>query len=347
MCADIEMQNLLGTYTFKSLSETNVQLDIIAYALINGNITDVSPRNWTNNFKGILETCGGALVIITRHETSDELTQIFETYTRWCHSNIHKDVKLTPITTNWAQYTHDGNDIIQTFKYRILIKGQMLVISGEFPNIRIDMDATFGLEIDTFSRIYPSLLIATFKSILTNTIQILPEVKTDIFEKFEKNKRTVLMRTSFQERFTKSRKGYLSDLYRMLTEADFALRSIRENMRYYGTSVIPGHVTNDIQTEMNWRKNDINVSVSKLEEMIYGLESNRRRFFDFAESVIDVFFAVVLAIACASIWFIYDKRSNLRLFVLVATCLIGVFGLMLKICVAAMREFWKFRMMNF
>ena len=347
MCADIEMQNLLGTYTFKSLSRHNCHYDAIVYALIDGDISIITPRNWTNNFEEVLEVCGGALILITREESSDEITQMLDTYTKWCASKIHEDIKLTPIRIKWVQYAHSGDNIVQSFKYTTLLTGAMFILSGEFPDLHVSMATAFGPQTDIMNERTTALVIATLGAMIKIIFNASRMIEKEIQEKLEKNRETVLFKVSFQKMYEKSRREFLSDLSCMISEVCVALFNMKDNVDYYGVNAIPRHFIEVLETEMEGRKRKVNLALSNLEQLLEILLSNRRRFFDFIDSFSGIFYGTALAITGATTWFIFDTESKPRLRLLIVTCIIGVLALSTRIYVCAMREFWRFRILYF
>lgn len=347
MCADIEMQNLRGTYTFKSLSHYQYDLNIIAYALVNGNVSIITPRNWTGSFEEALEACGGALVIVTREESSDEITQMLDTYTKWCASKIHEDIKLKPIRTEWIQYTHREDNVLQSFRYTTLLTGAMFVISGEFPDLHVSMAVAFGPQTDIVNNRTTALVIATFGAMLNIIFNTSQTIEKEIKEKLEENRETVLFKISFQKMYEKSRQEFLSDLSRMISDTCVVLLNMKESVGYCGTNATPRHFIEVLESEMEGRKYKVNHALSNLEQLLEILKCNRRRFFDFIDSFSGIFYGTALAIAGATTWFIFDTESKPRLRLLIITCIIGVLALSTRIYVCVMREFWRFRILYF
>lgn len=78
MPENYELGNIAANHTFIPLFKHQIDRDIIAYALIKGNIVNVTPKTWTTEFEQVLELCGSALVVITKCETSDDVRYIYQ-----------------------------------------------------------------------------------------------------------------------------------------------------------------------------------------------------------------------------------------------------------------------------
>ncbi len=347
MPENLELGNIAAPYTFISLFKHQIYRDIIAFALINGNIENVTPRTWTAEFEAVLEMCGGALVVITRYETSDDIIQMLDTYTTWCASQIDENIKLTPTKVEWIQLARDETNIVEMFKYATLLTGAMLIISGEFPDLHVVTSVSFGLETDIVNRRTTGLVIATLRAILNVTFNILPEIENEMNENLEENMRTVLLRVSYLEWYQGSRDRLLLDLCHIVAEVRIALRNFKESVQFYGSNAIPRRFIEDVETEMENTEKNINLVQSKLEHLAGILMDNRRRFFAFLDSLTMSFYGTVFAITSAGIWFNLDNTSKLRLNLLIATVIIGVLALVTRICSSQMCEFWRIRISYF
>ncbi|KAG0659826.1 hypothetical protein C6P45_001735 [Maudiozyma exigua] len=172
------MSTLNHSYTFKSLAGNNQESGMRAHALCDGTIKEVTPHDWTDGFKSELTKHQGSLIVISEDDTSDDLKTALTTYAHWCTNgtkefqslengmefvymennlnnkaerNIDNDNDKEIENDDTHKTEHNNNNNTQHIAMKIarvktIIKGNLLVITGSFPDITITPPTTFDVQ---------------------------------------------------------------------------------------------------------------------------------------------------------------------------------------------------------
>jgi len=208
------MQNRDYTYTFANITGRNEE-QLLVYGLTNRGIQRIYPEHWMNDFKSIFDNFGGALVIILKNDSYAQLNQILDMYGKWALMNIPKGVDLKATTLEWvtnSKYNQDNSE--KNYTFRTLIKGQLIIVSGLFPDIYIDLHAEFGWEAVDTNKICSYMQIAILQFLLRRIYSSFSCIQDDIDEMLERIGNTVPLRIAYLNDYFRSRR---SDLSRLLS----------------------------------------------------------------------------------------------------------------------------------
>ena len=106
-------------------------------------IKDVTPRNFTTEFEGVLMEHGGAIIITSKDANSEDVRNALRTYEDWSSANFIKNLQNDENEIEWIYHSRIDNTFSETYKFKMIIKGQLLVISGVFPDIYINVRRLF------------------------------------------------------------------------------------------------------------------------------------------------------------------------------------------------------------
>ncbi|SMN19469.1 hypothetical protein, no similarity [Maudiozyma saulgeensis] len=341
------MQNIQGAFCFTSPALYTDQRNMSAYALRDGKIKDVTPDDWTTLFKDVLISYEGAVLVISKEEECSDLNDALKTYEEWCTSSVNENLILEDKKMKWVQYTNSGGDSFESFKFSTLVKGQILVLSGAFPDIIVKLDAIFGLETITNSMQCNLIMIAVLKVLMERTLESLFCIEKDIIEKETETRKVVLMKNSLHEEYMGSRGNYLVELSHTLFNAGTTLRDVTENIKYLCTNDASENVIKGSEIIIKKGENKITQLMIKLREMRQTVEENGTKFFDSVKWIIDAFLMAAVAIGVAFAWFLHDKESRPRKYTLIAVCVVGFMGMIFRICACVLWEQWSFRWRKF
>ena len=251
------MPALNHSYTFKYLVGGNEEPDMRAYALCDGNINEVIPRNWSDDFESELEKYNGALIIISKDDTSDDFKRALVTYDNWCtngtkvfHSledgigfvymenNLHK--KAEPNIDNDSDNDNENDDThkidddnqdnnnndnkyieMKIAKVKTIIKGNLLVITGSFPDITIPLSTNHEAHNAEMGYGYPLITISLLEGLLKLSLKFMLQLQNDISITSRGRRNSVYISPTSQEYYIYSREGYLYDLFWPLLALDW------------------------------------------------------------------------------------------------------------------------------
>lgn len=225
--------------------------------------------------------------------------------------------------------------------------GQLLVITGRFPNISVDLNLTFGLETNRFNLSYPLFGIAIFEAILKDKLQTLQKVKDELFVKTGKNRRTVFIDISYLETYRNSMENFLKNLSNVVAHASISLAILKENISFYGTSAIPEHVLGNIETDVNIMKSDIERSKNYLKVLLDRLEDNREQYYKFLVELLHFCAGAVFTVAIPGYLYATNKHSKGRLALLIITCITVAATYFIWIGIVQRQKFWNYNTTNF
>ena len=135
-----------------------------------------------------------------------------------------------------------------------MIKGQLLVLSGPFLDLFVNVSSLFGWEMIMNQSKYPIIMIAIFDALLMMVGSCLSTIDTDIKEKVENSRKLVLIRSTFATSYRVANELYLSNIADMLSGMNPILSNIESNLIFFESKKTPENTIADMRDRV--RTND-------------------------------------------------------------------------------------------
>ncbi|KAG0662987.1 hypothetical protein C6P45_000939 [Maudiozyma exigua] len=357
--ANIEMSTLNHSYTFKSLAGNNQESGMRAHALCDGTIKEVTPHDWTDGFKSELTKHQGSLIVISEDDTSDDLKTALTTYAHWCTNgtkefqslengmefvymennlnnkaerNIDNDNDKEIENDDTHKTEHNNNNNTQHIAMKIarvktIIKGNLLVITGSFPDITITPPTTFDVQNAATGSQFPLITISMLQALLKLSLKFMLHLEKDISVNTRGRRNTVYISPKLEELYIYSREDYLNDLSSTFLRVRIALDDILGSMAYYGGNPMTQHKIKNLKDNIETYDKTLQGLSDKLERMVRKLDDNKTQFSGTLRWAISIFVSLLLSIGITAVYYSNQKENYTKRDLLIATSIIGACGI--------------------
>ena len=340
------MQNNQNIHIFENLINNRQGHVIQVYALSNGTIENVTPSNWVAAFETLLIEKGGAIVVVSKEDNSDDLNDILNTYDGWL-SSIFGESSEEEEEIEWSYYFRNNGDISQTAKFKTFTKGNMFIICGRFPDILVDMSAKVGWKSINNDFQFPSLMFNIIGALLQNCFETIHLLERDLNENIKKTGNYVLINRSYQEWYLDSRKKFLTEQSLTLYNIHAKLNSITSNAKCFEQDRSPNQVMFKIDRNIIRYEYKIAHLMQLLNNMETTLKKNRTDYFEAARWLFAGIVGTVIYIGVSIYNFASDKENKTKKDRLIASCTCG--PVFIIVIILMMRAFggWELKYRKF
>ncbi len=337
------MQNIDYICTFKNAMLEADPENMHLFGLINGRIQEVAQNEWRGDFKNTLENHGGALVIVQKHEHSDELNRILDTYDGWAISNVHKDLNLKPTTFKWVNYVRNGNKLEKSYSFNMITKGQLLVLSGKFPDLQVNLSTAFGRVAVESNPKDPLLMIATIEILLQDVFQSLRCLRKVIQDDRQDFLTLVPLKWTNYMRSISSRRHNILELSHILSHTRMELHTMRRSMKYFGTNSGPKYVIDRLKDKTTREENNAAQSIVELDSIACQLRTNAGKFTKRVKFLIRGSCTASISLWIALSYFVHDQSKVTR-YTTIALRASAVVGVIIEVLLFVFGEKYFFNL---
>lgn len=203
------------------------------------------------------------------------------------------DEVLYIITTEfeWEIYSKEENEPQQNFHFKILIVGQILILSGTFPDIPLPMNEIFRPRSREGHTEHILVTCEIIDGLLKRTSEGL-RIFDQRVEEYGSRTEYIAFFNCYFEDYLQSKNHYLSDFSNVLQRLEVGLPFVHRNVWTYQTK---GKLESYIEPEITLEicQEDLKKTKMDIEKIESRLNYNRKRFFRF----IDHFFSRIFELS--------------------------------------------------
>mgnify|MGYP003365309140 CR=1 FL=1 len=162
----------------------------------------------------------------------------------------------------------------------MVTKGQLLVLLGEFPDLYIDLNVTFGRVAIKNNHKDPLLMIATLELLLQDVFQFICCIKKVMEENKQNYLTLVPLKWTNYMRSISSRRDNILELSCILSHTRMELNVMRGSMKYFGTNSGPKYVIDRLKNKTTREENNAAQLIVELDGIACQLRTNAEKFME-------------------------------------------------------------------
>ena len=337
---DSKIQNNQEDTYLKDLTDGNEERHILAFALSNKTIKNVTPSNWKDAFKNLLTEKGGAVVIVSKDHRSDSVNAALQTYGKWWSENFTNVMEPEEEENTWIYYSGDNGELHESSNFQTLVKGNLLIMSGGFPTIK-PIIPSVGERPITSGFKFPLLMIKTLNVLLLNVFNSISLIEKDIKDNINKTNKYVLINPSLLDWYMDSRKTYLSGLSSALFHCRGTLNGLMSHVQRFERDNNPNQMIYLMEKNIDRKENDLAQLMIDLKEMKGTLADNGKEFLKAMMWLVVGIFSAVSVLVRGIEQFVNDKEDKLKKDRFISGCVWGGVFMFFLILIVAVLGRWK------
>lgn len=266
-------------YNFENQFKDRQNRPIQAFTLVDDIVANVTPDNFGTGFEDVLKEYGGAIIITFKDANSEDVRNALRTYGNWSNDALNGNISNVEHVVEWIYYTRKDNNFSNAFKFESTIKGQLLVISGVFPDIYTDVRRLFNENLIIAEKQHPLIMIHIVNILLQYTLLGINTIKNDIVETLKKTRNLVLINSCQFDLYFNSRKRLVEKQKNILSSVLRVLSILETNTDLLGTRITVRDTIREMKSNVIRYETNMGFMDGQLKDIQDKISDNLDKFF--------------------------------------------------------------------
>ncbi|KAG0667991.1 hypothetical protein C6P45_005175 [Maudiozyma exigua] len=330
-------------YNFKNQINDRQNRPIQAFTLADNMVLEVTPDNFTTEFERVLKEHGGAIIIISRKYNSKNINDALRTYEDWSNAALNENFRNDENEIEWIYHSRTDNTFSETYKFKMIIKGQLLLISGVFPDIYINVRRLFNDNLITTGKQYPLIMIQIINILLHYTLLGVDTIKNELVETLKKTRNLVLIKSSQFNLYFDSRKTLIEDQKNILSSILRVLSILESNTNILGTSIAVRDTIRIMKSNVIRYETNMGFMDGQLKDIQDKISDNRDKVFSAARWVVVILIGVITYMIVGIYSYVRDSDNIDKRNAMIGKCIGGSITIILIFLLVKYLGEWKIR----
>ncbi|KAG0663763.1 hypothetical protein C6P45_000746 [Maudiozyma exigua] len=299
------------------------------YTLVDNIIKDVTPNNFTTGFERLLKEYGGAIIIISRKNDSKNINDALRTYEAWSTATLEGNFQNDKIELEWIYHSRTDTTFSEKYKFKIIIKGQLLVIS------------VFKDNLITTGKQYPLIMIQIINILLHYTLLGVDTIKNELVETLKKTRNLVLIKSSQFNLYFDSRKTLIEDQKNILSSILRVLSILESNIKVLGANTAVVDRITTIKSKVIRCQTNMGFMDGHLRDIRENMSGNRDKFFSAARWVVVILIGVITYMVVGIYSYVTNSDNIDKRNAVIGKCIGGFITIIIAFLLVKYQREWK------